>query len=864
MSKHYLVFSVCICGVLISSGPGFRASAWAAIPTVTSMPVTSASTLIADDTTPYNVTLTVTDGDGHNNFRDIRTLFDYTESGGDHAAGRGYLAWGASDADIARYGGTWVTADATGGGRWGYNSADWGGTTYLTPTGCTVVNSGQASGGSGSKTVTFEFTVKSAWAFAPLVNDADLWFADYSTNVGWMDAPTSFDVVAAPCGSYAPMPRAPVVSNPSPNSLSVAIHPSDSSNHLFAIRIQPAVGGREYVQANGGLGVAPRWQTKTVWGTRAVTGLLWGTSYTFDARSYAPVAGQCPSDWGPATTMMTSAYVPVVDFTQGTTFSTWVRGQCPYRSISATTYPALWNLTTGSSGRGLAGGLDADTYDWRDINSGANWGLVGGHFTTLEFLQYARDRDAAPMLTANVFGGGYQDSGDGTFICQYDNPEGLAADWVRYTNFVLQNYRLGDEGSLSGEDLRVYNSIADWGGRAMLLSPAEGAVPAVQYWEIGNEPEVGGIGTFLSSHYVSPTDYHDHYKSISQAMLAVDPTLKIGPCLINPADAAGSGQWLSALAADAEVPMDFVAYHPYYSNIKNAWGNPDGMRDALRSMKAFLLGKTAPIRTTLAQYGRTADLMATEWNPVNWDAASQVQRCVAQGLGVAESCFTFAEDGVLGANFWEQPQNKLAANDVFAGLRDYMGDTLVANVQTFGLVPDQLDWRLYVTKDSAHPGRLVFWGLNFSEDETINVTLGLPPCRVTSATLRRYGKPGDDASGGDTSLMHSSGMSWTQEDVSAGFDFRQFVLPMDDAEVTLLILEVARVAPVDFDVDGDVDQSDFGQFQQCLLGGAVPQSDPACVYADTDQDGDVDQNDFPAFAACFSGPEVPADPDCAN
>jgi len=68
----------------------------------------------------------------------------------------------------------------------------------------------------------------------------------------------------------------------------------------------------------------------------------------------------------------------------------------------------------------------------------------------------------------------------------------------------------------------------------------------------------------------------------------------------------------------------------------------------------------------------------------------------------------------------------------------------------------------------------------------------------------------------------------------------------------------------DFDEDGDVDQEDFGYFQSCLTGSAVPQTDPACSKALLDGDEDVDHNDFAIFEACFSGPGIPYHPDCAN
>ncbi len=69
--------------------------------------------------------------------------------------------------------------------------------------------------------------------------------------------------------------------------------------------------------------------------------------------------------------------------------------------------------------------------------------------------------------------------------------------------------------------------------------------------------------------------------------------------------------------------------------------------------------------------------------------------------------------------------------------------------------------------------------------------------------------------------------------------------------------------PGDFDEDGDVDQSDFGQFQVCLFG-TVPQTNPACVPGRMDMDQDVDPTDTLLFLGCMSGPNQSADPACAD
>ena len=73
----------------------------------------------------------------------------------------------------------------------------------------------------------------------------------------------------------------------------------------------------------------------------------------------------------------------------------------------------------------------------------------------------------------------------------------------------------------------------------------------------------------------------------------------------------------------------------------------------------------------------------------------------------------------------------------------------------------------------------------------------------------------------------------------------------------------------DRDLDGDVDQDDFAEFQKCYTGagGGVP---AGCESLDRpelgwpDGDGDIDKDDFAAFQVCARGPEVLADKACDN
>ena len=69
-----------------------------------------------------------------------------------------------------------------------------------------------------------------------------------------------------------------------------------------------------------------------------------------------------------------------------------------------------------------------------------------------------------------------------------------------------------------------------------------------------------------------------------------------------------------------------------------------------------------------------------------------------------------------------------------------------------------------------------------------------------------------------------------------------------------VLLDVQTVKP-DFDLDGDVDQDDFGHLQACLTAsGGTP--DPPCLDCRLDADGDVDGVDINAFIACFAGPQA--------
>jgi hypothetical protein len=66
----------------------------------------------------------------------------------------------------------------------------------------------------------------------------------------------------------------------------------------------------------------------------------------------------------------------------------------------------------------------------------------------------------------------------------------------------------------------------------------------------------------------------------------------------------------------------------------------------------------------------------------------------------------------------------------------------------------------------------------------------------------------------------------------------------------------------DLDIDGDVDQTDFGIFQECMSGPKIAPSGARCSTADLDFDGDIDNIDVNLFARCMTGSGQPINVQC--
>lgn len=515
-----------------------------------------------------------------------------------------------------------------------------------------------------------------------------------------------------------------------------------------------------------------------------------------------------------------------IDVSGGQPIHEGVRGQNVPNIAAGTVYDQkTLELTTGSSIRGPAPGLFADTYDWKS-RTGYGVGTPGVPASpTLEHLRYARDYDADLFMTVNTRGTGINYSSS-DFVYTDNNAaplSTLAADWVRYANVIAPTYKQGDV--LPAGDAAIVNSL-QWGSYDRLRGASEAATHKVKYWEIGNEPDVGIVDandpSGSTGFSLTPSQYADRYVAITTAMRAVDPTIKVGPVVIRGVvnDGPNAGQtdpYLLAVMDDPDAHVDFISYHPYGNLfVEYLYGTgpeptiPD-LEGRLRNIRPMQQAEYQLIRNAIQKnnnnntifgfpIGPIHDLntpvVTSEWNPGPWPVfGSYVGRTMAQALGSAETIFTFAQNqNMIAAQYWVWPVWPTSGAEIpvykaFQALRDHMGDTLVDVLAT----DDSSNIRLYTTKNSI-TGEIVVWGLNFSDTDSQTLQLSLDNLlsgQNYSVTLMKLAGIG----GGDTSLMTYTAASgvqsidWTSTNLTGQIDLSNFSLTLDDATMTALVIQ---------------------------------------------------------------------------
>ena len=527
-----------------------------------------------------------------------------------------------------------------------------------------------------------------------------------------------------------------------------------------------------------------------------------GNDHTEDGYAYTGGNGDIGSpllgDYGTAAPEEPSFTVDVA--AAGQVFNPGVRGMAiADNTINRSTYwygiPQSLEVSTGSSLRGVAAGLYADLYDWRVRNNEPRP-------TTLEFLRYARNTNTNLVVTANTRGLVEPDPNDSTKTRYYTTDittlSTLAANWVRYVNHIVPTYRQGDTIS-DPLDAAIYSSLvwsSTYPGDSFdtLLAPEEDSVSKVIYWEIGNEPSVSVAGSIGVSNGFSltPTEYYDRYKAIAAAMKAENPTIKVGPCIIN---GDRSDDYLNLILADTSVPVDFISYHPY--GRMGDYNDPVYIEAYLGEVYYYQYNKVVEIRDLISANGRdpnSVEMIASETNVSYWsynDTEKEGQ--MAHALGSVDTMFAFARLGLTAAHYWIWPAHagdgtKYPSFKAFEKMRDYMGDTYL------GTYSMENRFRIYVTRSSS-TGLISLWILNFSNsiDQTVNIAINNIPQHFQAQLLRLENPVAPTTLFSSILSPWQTGgpkneVDWSEVDLGE-VDFSDFEYTAPAATLTLLMIE---------------------------------------------------------------------------
>lgn len=399
----------------------------------------------------------------------------------------------------------------------------------------------------------------------------------------------------------------------------------------------------------------------------------------------------------------------------------------------------------GSALRGVSGGLNADIYNWKTRNAQPRP-------TTLEFMRWARDYNETLFVTANIRGLTVPDATSPTTHRMYYTTDtatlaGLAADWVRYTNHIVQTYHQGDT-ITDSRDAAILASLT-WSSSYVneygtadnfttLTAASESPVPPVKYWEIGNEPLISLAnaykvtnaytfsGTTGNSTY---TDYVNRYIALTTAMVAEDPTIKVGPCLVN-ARSGGNADILTALLQSG-ARIDFISYHPYGSmgDYPNSPLWQQAYLSGVYSEQAIFL---QDIKDLVATYrpaqAASMEYVASETNVSDYPTNNQFQEgTMAHALGSVESVMSWGQLGLKAAHYWIwiaacttqlNDWNRYPITMAFEKMRDRLGDRLLGSFMSNDKV------HAYAVRNST-TGEVCVWAMNFSNWTDIPFTFSM-------------------------------------------------------------------------------------------------------------------------------------------
>ena len=269
------------------------------------------------------------------------------------------------------------------------------------------------------------------------------------------------------------------------------------------------------------------------------------------------------------------------------------------------------------------GGSTSDIYHWQS-NSAVNGGFVNPSDTFDAFMGVAQSVGAQAMITVDYGAGTPQE----------------AAGWVQYANKGGSGYN---------------GPVPTYAGGS-----STGHTYGIKYWEIGNE--IYGDGTYGSSwenntHGLGPATYANNVISFSQAMKAVDASIKVGVVLTTPnnwpdgvTNSNSPQPWNTTVLSTACSSIDFVIAHWYPQG-------PGSESDAsLLSDTSQITGMVSTLRSEINQYcgshASAVQIMVTETNSVSYNPGKQTVGLV-NALYLADNYMNWLENGVANVDWWD-------------------------------------------------------------------------------------------------------------------------------------------------------------------------------------------------------------------
>ncbi|MEV0621680.1 cellulose binding domain-containing protein [Nonomuraea sp. NPDC050404] len=233
------------------------------------------------------------------------------------------------------------------------------------------------------------------------------------------------------------------------------------------------------------------------------------------------------------------------------------------------------------------GGSYSDIYHWADHTAPGGYVAPNTDFDT--FMGGVRRTGAQAMVTAN-YGTGTAEE---------------AAAWVRHAN-ITKKY-------------------------------------GIKYWEIGNENYGNGHygAAWEADNHAdkSPNEYARHVIAYSDAMKAVDPTIKVGAVLTTPANwpdaitgEGDSGSWNKTVLSAAGSKIDFVILHWYPGALDKTGHVPDIIQLTRDQLAKYVGPGSERIGIAMTEFNTGSNANGTNTQPGALAAADAYATLLAGGV----------------------------------------------------------------------------------------------------------------------------------------------------------------------------------------------------------------------------------------